>query len=153
MNTSTRQVRLQHQIRRKSDEYVEALHPIQTKKSDQFPSDEWILRTFDDWFDPCPLNDSPTIDGLTIEWKDKTYVNPPYSNPLPWVRKAIAESRGGKRIVMLLKMDTSTKWFAELQQAGAEFVWLSKRLKYGTNCAAPFPSMLVFLTRQEVQYE
>lgn len=119
---------------------------IQTKPTDQFPSDEWILHAFDGWFDPCPLNDAPTVDGLSIEWRDRTYVNPPYSNPLPWVRKAIAEHRRGKRIVMLLKMDTSTQWFAELKQAGAHFAWLGSRLKYGSGCAAPFPSMLAFLT-------
>ena len=28
---------------------------------------------FEGWFDPCPLNDNPDVDGLNIEWKDKTY--------------------------------------------------------------------------------
>jgi hypothetical protein len=117
--------------------------------NDNYATDERIMELFEDWFDPCPLNENPINDGLLIDWKDKTYCNPPYSNPLLWVTKAIDENKQGKTIVMLLRMDTSTKWFRDLQQAGAVFLWISGRLKFGnTGKNAPFPSMLVILNKE-----
>ncbi len=107
---------------------------------------------FEGWYDPCPYN--PEYDytvwprkqnGLNPDWQDKTYVNPPYSQPLPWVEKAIKHSKEGKRIVMLLKADTSTKVFKLLHEHGADIFWCAKRLKYGVKGPAMFPSMLVFL--------
>ena len=121
---------------------------IKTKESDQFPTDAWLLTCFKDWFDPCPLNDNPEIDGLQIAWKDKTYVNPPYSNPKPWVIKAITEAKQGKRIIMLLKHDSSTEWYRLLHEYGAEFVMFGRRLQHQTGKTSNFPSVLVFLTKQ-----
>ena len=119
--------------------------------NDNYVTDDSILQLFKDWFDPCPLNDNPNIDGLKLDWKDKTYVNPPYSKPLPWVLKAIEENKKDKLIVMLLRMDTSTRWFKELQEAGAKFLWINSRLRFGTGKPAPFPSMLVILNAQNTQ--
>lgn len=39
------------------------------------------------------------------------FMNPPYSNPLPFVEKAWEDSKHCK-IVLLLKVDTSTKWWS-----------------------------------------
>ena len=120
--------------------------------TDCYKSDDWILKMFKEYFDPCPMKFQPEIDALKIEWKDKTYVNPPYSNPLPFIKKAIEESKKGKLIVLLLKMDTSTKWFKELQEAGAHFLWINGRLHYNGlhhtykgNVPFPFPSMFAIL--------
>lgn len=114
--------------------------------NDSYPSDDWILDIFD-WFDPCPLAENPVKDGLNMEWEEKTFVNPPYSNPLPWVEKAIEENKKGKLIVLLLKHDSSTKWFSKLQEAGAKFLWVNGRLKHGTKSPAPFPSLFAILPR------
>lgn len=38
------------------------------------------------------------------------FMNPPYSNPLPFIKKAWEDSKHF-RVVMLLKADMSTKWF------------------------------------------
>ncbi len=117
--------------------------------NDNYPTDKWIKDMFEDWFDPCPLNDNPEIDGLKISWKDKTFVNPPYSHPLGWIDKAIEENKKGKMIVMLLRVDTSTKWFGRLIEAGAKILWVNGRLKHHTGKPANFPSMLVVLTKKE----
>jgi len=119
--------------------------------TDNYATDKCIMEMFEDWFDPCPLDSNFKIDGLKIDWKDKTYVNPPYSKPLDWVLKAIEENKKGKRIVMLLRMDTSTKWFKELQEAGAKFLWINGRLKFNTGKPANFPSMLVFLNKENLK--
>ena len=121
------------------------------KKSDNYATDITIMDMFDNWFDPCKLNNGVLrdFDGLGSDWKDKTFVNPPYSKPIDWVKKAIEENKKGKRIVMLLRMDTSTRWFKMLQESGAVFLWLNGRLRFNTGKPAPFPSMLAILPRQE----
>lgn len=116
--------------------------------NDDYATDNSIMELFEDWFDPCPLNDNPMFNGLEIEWKDKTYVNPPYSKPLPWINKAIEENKKGKLIVMLLRMDTSTEWFKRLQENNAKFLWINKRLKFNTGKPANFHSMLVILNKK-----
>jgi site-specific DNA-methyltransferase (adenine-specific) len=40
-------------------------------------------------FDPCPLN--PNFDGLNINWKERNFINPPYSKIALWVEKAERE--------------------------------------------------------------
>jgi hypothetical protein len=113
--------------------------------NDQWATPEWLMIIYKDWYDPCPL-DKDYEDGLKKEWKDKTYVNPPYSKPLPWVKKAIEENKKGKMIVMLMRMDTSTEWFKMLQENNAHFLWFNGRLRFNdTNKPANFPSMLVIL--------
>ena len=41
------------------------------------------------------------------------FVNPPYSNPMPWVKKAIEAQKDGLTVVMLLNADPSAGWWAE----------------------------------------
>jgi hypothetical protein len=108
---------------------------------------------FAGWFDPCPLGASGSgFDGLKAEWSaDRVFVNPPYSNPLPWVEKAIEAAENGKTVVLLLKHDSSTRWFSRLHEAGARFLAVIGRVAF-TGCPAPFPSVLVVvsgLTRKE----
>jgi hypothetical protein len=70
-------------------------------------------------FDPCPFPVPPGFDGLTCEWGSSNYVNPPFGSiihqgkkkgPTAWVRKAIAERRAGKRVVLVYPVDM--RWLA-----------------------------------------
>lgn len=108
---------------------------------DTYSTPSWIFDIFDGWFDPCPLNKNPVFDGLTIDWGERTYVNPPYSEPLKWVEKAIQEKEKGKLIVMLLRADSSTHYFQRCQEKG-EVIYFGRRIKF--NGKTPyFASMLV----------
>lgn len=123
---------------------------IQTKLSDSRATPSWLMKLFDEWFDPCPLNPNPLIDGLELEWKDKTFVNPPYSNPSKWVYKAIEESKKGKTIVLLMRFDPTTKYFRALIDYGCHIFYSGERLEFinpfvETNCKSPFPSILIVL--------
>jgi hypothetical protein len=111
-------------------------------------TDEWILALFDGYFDPCPYdpNWSSGVNGIFLDWKPRTFVNPPYSNVRPWVEKAIIESQKGNFVVMLLKHDSSTAWFRLLMEHGAHFIYPHGRLKYQTGRSAAWPSMLVVLS-------
>lgn len=76
-------------------------------------------------FDPCPFPKADTFDGLTCEWGQSNYVNPPFGSiihegrkkgPTAWARKAIAEHAKGKRVVMVYPID---KWVLMMLKVGA----------------------------------
>ena len=61
-------------------------------------------------FDPCPHPLPEGFDGLTCEWGQSNYVNPPFGStihqgrkkgPTAWVRKAIQEAHKGKLTVLV----------------------------------------------------
>jgi phage N-6-adenine-methyltransferase len=93
-----------------------------------------LNKEFDFLFDPCPLNhDINEWDGLEIEWKERNYINPPYSRTLKelFVRKAIEEAKKGKLCVMLLPVSTSTKLFHEdILPNKKEIRFLKGRVKF-----------------------
>lgn len=47
------------------------------------------------------------------------WMNPPYSDPLPFVQQAITWSIHGYAVSGILNLDPSTKWFVELQKHAA----------------------------------
>ncbi len=66
------------------------------------------------------------FDGLTCEWGESIYVNPPFGSiihegkkkgPTAWVRKAIAEFQKGKRVVLVFPLP---KWILMLVKIRAE---------------------------------
>jgi hypothetical protein len=77
-------------------------------------------------FDPCPYPLPEGFDGLTCEWGESNYVNPPFGTimhdgkkkgPTAWARKAIEENAKGKRVVLVYPLD---KWVLMLLEAGAK---------------------------------
>lgn len=121
------------------------------KGNDEYATPSWIKEgMFAGWFDPCPQTKGlVNFDGLTSDWMDKTFVNPPYSKPMPWVEKAIAENKKGKTIALLVKHDSSTKWYDKLHEAGAHFLLINERLHFNNGGAAPFTSVLIILEASE----
>lgn len=81
-------------------------------------------------FDPCPLHSE--IDGLSIEWKERNFINPPYSRKLKeaFIKKAFEESQTSKLCVMLLPVSTSTKIFHEIIYNNGEIRFLKGRVKF-----------------------
>ena len=74
-------------------------------------------------FDPCPHPLPYGFDGLTCEWGQRNYVNPPFGSimhqgrkkgPTAWVRKALDEWRKGKLVVLVYPVD---KWLLMLLKA------------------------------------
>lgn len=67
---------------------------------------------------------------LKIWWgKNKhIWLNPPYSHPDPFVKKAIEQMEHGNQIDMLLPGDNSTAWFAEAQKKAAEIIWITAEI-------------------------
>lgn len=52
------------------------------------------------------------------------WLNPPYSNPDPFVLKAIEQMEHGNQIDILLPADNSTAWFADAVKNAAEIIWI-----------------------------
>lgn len=65
-------------------------------------------------FDPCPYPLPTGFDGLTCEWGERNYVNPPFGSiihqgkkkgPTAWMRKAITEMEKGRLSVIVYPVD------------------------------------------------
>ncbi|MBN6069430.1 adenine methyltransferase [Aggregatibacter actinomycetemcomitans] len=52
----------------------------------------------------------------------RIFVNPPYNNPLPFVRRAAELRKAGYFVVMLLPMDRSTAWFERIKMSANEVI-------------------------------
>ena len=100
--------------------------------------DEWrtpkkiynlLDREFNFDCDPCPYPRSK-FDGLNVEWGSSNFVNPPYSETELWIRKAIVEHKKGKSVVLLLRLDASTKWFRDLVLPNAEIRLFDDRIHF-----------------------
>lgn len=74
-------------------------------------------------FDPCPFPKPENFDGLTSDWGDVNYVNPPFGSiihegkkkgPTAWMRKAILEQKKGRTSVVVYPID---KWVLMMLEA------------------------------------
>jgi len=81
-------------------------------------------------FDPCPLN--ADFDGLTIEWGQSNFVNPPYNriDKPKFIQKAFDEFMKWKTCVLLIPVSTSTKQFHELILPYAEVRFIKGRVAF-----------------------
>jgi len=81
-------------------------------------------------FDPCPLH--ADFDGLTIEWGNSNFVNPPYNrqDKPRFIQKAFDEWKKGKTVVLLIPSATGTKQFHELILPNAEVRFVKGRIAF-----------------------
>lgn len=84
-----------------------------TRDNYHTPKDLYNLFIDNGYFDPCPYNENYIVNGLTIEWGYKCFVNPPFSNIKGFVEKAIDEIKFGKTkfVWFLVPLNCDTKWF------------------------------------------
>ncbi len=96
-------------------------------------------------FDPCPPN--PTFDGLTIEWGQRNFVNPPYGRVIgKWLQKAWEQHHKGKTSVFLIPSRTDTAWWHDYVMTAHEIRFIRGRLKFDDQVnPAPFPSAVVVI--------
>lgn len=52
----------------------------------------------------------------------RIFVNPPYSDPLPFVQRAAELKKAGHLVVMLLPADKTTEWYTIIQQHANEVI-------------------------------
>jgi hypothetical protein len=73
-------------------------------------------------YDPCPFPKPKDYDGITADWGNSNYVNPPFHRengigPTAFVRKAIEENKKGKMVVLTIPTQSYVNLLLE---AGAE---------------------------------
>ena len=56
---------------------------------------EALNKRFNFDFDPCPYCEGEAVDGLSIDWGNSNFINPPYSQKLKeeFVKKGIEEMK------------------------------------------------------------
>lgn len=82
----------------------------------------------------CMLHFTEEEDSLSFDWSKHSclqsnrlryvWCNPPYSDPYPWIQKAIEAQLGGLGVVMLLNCDHSVGWFAEAYEYVSEIRYI-----------------------------
>ncbi len=101
----------------------------------------------------CSAYLSKELNALRIGWGMNLviWLNPPYSNPYPWVKKAYIEAEDNT-IVLLLPSTTGVKWFQEFvwdnrrhePKFGVELRFLPGRIKFvGAKSTPRFDSVIV----------
>ena len=95
---------------------------------DSVPTPDWLLRLFDGFHDPFPLRSEQIIEPPKGA---KVFVNPGYPRKLEAAEKCIEWHRAGHYVVMLVPIETSTKFAKLLIQYGVERLYFEHR---------PFPN-------------
>ena len=116
-----------------------------TKETDNWKTPIWLKDVMLAFCDVT--EDKEKFDCLTNDWTEKLgdkwgyYLNPPYSDPLPFVLKAIQQHKAhALPVILLLKHDSTTKWYRALADAGAHFLYCEERLHYSESKDSPPPS-------------
>lgn len=99
----------------------------------------WLNKRFEFHIDGCANAKNALLDayvGKDSAWGEdfldtktsylydnmRFFVNPPYSNPLPFVKAATELMLKGHLVVMLLPADKSTKWYKVIQDNATEVI-------------------------------
>ncbi len=126
--------------------------------SDSWRTPAWLtnaLGRFD--LDPCSGPGSTVLstliyslelgsDGLAMDWDwHSVFVNPPFSNPLPWAEK-LAEHRGPW--AALVKLDPTTQWWRTLVgdawQPNVQWTPFRRRIRFSLPSGEPGPHVANF---------
>lgn len=153
-----------------------------TKISDSWQTPDWLFKQLDEEFnfsvDLCATLENKKCDAWTSDYlttpdnvmkiQNCAFMNPPYSNPRPFIEKAWEDSKHCK-IVCLVKCDPSTKWWATFwhynfrsqdtmysgPKTGCEVRFFPKRVKFdppsgweGKTSGPSFPSCILIFDRR-----
>ena len=121
-----------------------------------------VLNFFDNniSLDPCSnSHSSPNIpadnvftiedNGLTHPWNyQRVFMNHPYSQSKLWIPYAVEQHElYGAEMLLLIKMDVSTKWWRSINKY--PFLAYNRRLRFGdSKSAAPFQSAMVYIGKR-----
>lgn len=92
---------------------------------DSVPTPGWFLRMFDGWHDPFPLNSPCPVMPRPGE---KVFANPGYSRKEKAADLCIELHQKGHYVVMLVPIETSTRFAKKLIQYGVERLYFDKRI-------------------------
>ena len=108
--------------------------------------------------DPCSNDeDNPNVpakkvyteitNGLAHRWTaNSVFKNQPYSQSDKWIPYAVSQYELGyaKEMILLIKLDVSTKWWRSVSQYS--WIAVNERMKFGDGTgASPFQSAIIYL--------
>ena len=131
-------------------------------RTDEWPTPQWLVDQLAAEFGPFDLDPAATAgnakapafftaddDGLSRGWHGRVWLNPPYGRDVgAWLRKAAAESSGGRAsiVVALTPASVDTAWYRQAAADAALLRIWPGRISFGAD-RAPFPSaVMVFGT-------
>lgn len=145
--------------------------PQRAPRPEGWTSDDWstppelvaeLAREFGAFdLDPCcreitakaPRFYTRETNGLAQEWRGRVWLNPPYSDPAPWLEKAIEAQRAGALTVALLPASTDTAWFHDLVLPYAEVRFVRGRVRFygweGTPIGSPRTGSIIVIYRPD----
>jgi hypothetical protein len=109
---------------------------------------DWLVKLiahhWGDFFDPCPLD--ATSDALAddFKWHKTNYVNPPYNNIPPWVRRAHEEAKRGNTTIMLIPSRQNIGYWVQFIEARAKVIPILGNVKF-KGYKTHFPHALVLI--------
>lgn len=137
---------------------------VPKERKDELETPPW----FYDWLDSsfsfthdvaCTFENAKALylgpDSLVVPWGRRNYLNPPYSDPGPFLAKAYYESLLGNLTVALVKHDHSTMWWKTWVEPHTLKIQVPWRLRHyldgkPTIEVGNFPStVLIYLPRLE----
>jgi hypothetical protein len=127
---------------------VKKFKGLMTSLSPHWATPKWLYdelgKEFHFDFDPCPLRNVTSYNGLTDLWGSSNFINPPYGRDIgKWIKKAYEVAQGGARCVLLIPSRTDTKWWHDYIMKADEIRFIKGRLKFGdSKNSAPFPSCI-----------
>ena len=107
--------------------------------------------------DPCSNDeDNPNVpakkvyteitNGLAHRWTaNSVFMNHPYSQSDKWIPYAVSQYELGyaKEMILLIKLDVSTKWWRSVSQYS--WIAVNERMKFGDGTgASPFQSAIIY---------
>jgi len=107
------------------------------KLSDEWETPPWLWERLSSQFnfvwDVCSTPENNLVGGsinaLEATWpKGVVYMNPPYSNVRPFLKRVVEEYR--TTTVALLKGDPSTRWWNDYVKDKATLLWIPKRVRF-----------------------
>ena len=85
--------------------------------------------------------------GLAHRWTaNSVFMNHPYSQSDKWIPYAVSQYELGyaKEMILLIKLDVSTKWWRSVSQYS--WIAVNERMKFGDGTgASPFQSAIIYL--------
>ena len=110
----------------------------------------FVTKQFGEFYDPVPYNTTfdpkKDKDGLTTEWGNVSFVNPPYSRALKFVKKGVEQWKQNKTVILLVKLSVlGRKGFRNCE--GCEIVLFSNRVKFVGHGTAPEFSVCLLIYR------
>jgi phage N-6-adenine-methyltransferase len=133
-----------------------------SSSSDDWPSPRWLVDQLAAEFGPFDLDPAANVenakaprfytredDGLSLPWKGRVFMNPPYGYTIGrWTAKAADEVDSGNAdlVCALVPARVDTKWWTTSMMTTSLVRFIPGRLKFGDGSnPAPFPSaVLVF---------